>query len=92
MQKIIHVVIDVNKFGQEFYIIGIFWKFLYKHQKNPILAKAAWNAYLQYAKSYIEPAQIKLHPDVKFSTPGKNSTPIFSRADKRAQYQPPYIF
>ena len=34
------VVIDVYKFGQEFFIIGIFGKFLYKYLKT-ILAKAA---------------------------------------------------
>ena len=39
MQKNMRVVIDVYKFGQEFFIIGIFWKFLYKYLK-PILAKA----------------------------------------------------
>ena len=26
--------IDIHKFGQEFYIIGIFWKFLYKYLKT----------------------------------------------------------
>ena len=34
-----HVVIDVYKFDQEFFIIGIFWKFLYKYLKK-ILDKA----------------------------------------------------
>ena len=32
------VVIVVYKFGQEFFIIGIFWKFLYKYIRT-ILAK-----------------------------------------------------
>ncbi len=40
MQKIMSVVIDVYKFGQEFFIIGIFWNILYKYQ-NKIQAKAA---------------------------------------------------
>ena len=40
MQKIMRVVIDVYKFGQEFFISGIFWKFLYKYLKT-ILVKAA---------------------------------------------------
>ena len=40
MQKDLSVVIGVYKFGQEFFIIGIFWNILYKYQKkNP--AKAA---------------------------------------------------
>ena len=34
------VVIGVYKFGQEFFIIGIFWNFLYKYLKT-IPAKAA---------------------------------------------------
>ena len=33
-----HVVIDVYKFGQEFFIIGIFWNFFYNYLKS-ILAK-----------------------------------------------------
>ena len=34
-----------------------------------------------YAKNYMQLEQIKLHPDGKFSTPCKNSTHIFCRAD-----------
>ena len=30
IQKIMSVVIGVYKFGQEFFIIGIFWNILYK--------------------------------------------------------------
>jgi hypothetical protein len=33
MQKMMSVVIDIHKFDQEFYIIGMFWKFLYKYLK-----------------------------------------------------------
>ena len=40
MQKIMSVVIGVYKFGQEFFIIGIFWNILYKYKKE-IPAKAA---------------------------------------------------
>ena len=40
MQKIMSVVIAVYKFGQEFFIIGIFWNILYKYQ-NESPAKAA---------------------------------------------------
>ena len=40
MQKIMSEVIGVYKFGQEFFIIGIFWNILYKYpQKIP--AKSA---------------------------------------------------
>ena len=35
-----YIVIDACKFGQEFFIIGNFWKILYKYQKT-ILAKSA---------------------------------------------------
>ena len=41
MQKIMSVVIGVHKFGQKFFIIGIFWKFLYKYLKT-ILVKPAY--------------------------------------------------
>ena len=34
MQKIMSVLIGVYKFGQEFFIIGIFWKILYKYMKT----------------------------------------------------------
>ena len=40
IQKVMYVVIDVYKFGQEFFIIGIFWNFLYNYLKS-ILAKKA---------------------------------------------------
>ena len=40
MQKIMIVVIDVYKFGQEIFTIGIFWNFLYKYLKT-IPVKAA---------------------------------------------------
>ena len=40
MQKIMTVVIGVYKFGQEFFIIDIFWNILYKYPKK-IPAKAA---------------------------------------------------
>ena len=40
MQKIMSVVIGGYKFGQEFFIIVIFWNILYKYQKK-IPAKAA---------------------------------------------------
>ena len=40
IQKMMSVVIDVYKFGQEIFIIGIFWKFLYKYLKT-IPVKAA---------------------------------------------------
>ena len=80
------VVIDVYNFGQEFFIIGIYWKLLCKYLKMN-LVKAAKNAFLQRAKKYMQPAQIKLHTDKKFSTPGKNSTPIFCRADKKGSSQ-----
>ena len=47
---------------------------LYKYLKtNPV------KAFLQHAKNYMQPV-----PWWKFSTPCKNSTPIFCRADKRA--------
>jgi hypothetical protein len=59
------VVIDVYIFGQEIFSIGIFWKFLYKYLKS-IPVKAALNAFLQHAKNYMQPAQIKLHPDENF--------------------------
>ena len=39
MQKMMGEVIFVYKFGQEFLIIGIFWKILYKYSKT-ILVKA----------------------------------------------------
>ena len=32
IQKIMSVVIGVYKFGQEFFIIGIFWNILYRYQ------------------------------------------------------------
>ena len=40
MQKMLGEVIFAYKFGQEFLIIGIFWKILYKYSKT-ILVKAA---------------------------------------------------
>ena len=40
MQKLMNVVIDVYKFDQEIFIVGIFWKFLYKFLK-PVPVKAA---------------------------------------------------
>ena len=40
MQKAMSVVIGVYKFGQEFFIIGIFWNILYKYKKH-FLAKPA---------------------------------------------------
>ena len=39
IQKIMSVVIGVYKFGQEFFIIGIFWNILYKYQKKKIQLK-----------------------------------------------------
>ena len=59
------VVIDVYKFGQEIFTIGTFCKFLYKYLKA-IPVKAAENTFLQHKKNYMQPAQIKLHPDQKF--------------------------
>jgi hypothetical protein len=44
MRKMMSVIIDVYKFGQEIITIGIFWKFLYKYQKT-IPVKAAKNAF-----------------------------------------------
>ena len=58
-------VIDVYKFGQEIFTIGIFWKYLYKYLKT-IPVKAAENAFLQHGKNVMQPAQIKLHPDENF--------------------------
>ena len=40
MQKMMRVVVDAYNFGQEFFMIGIVWNFLYKYLKV-ILAKAA---------------------------------------------------
>ena len=51
MQKIMSVVIGVYKYGHEFFIIGIFWKKLYKYL-NTLPAKAAYNAFLQHAKNF----------------------------------------
>ena len=49
IQKIMSEVVSVYKFGQEFFIIGIFKIILYKYpKKNP--AKAAYTASLQHAK------------------------------------------
>ena len=62
MQKMMSVVINVCKFGQEIITIGIFWKFLYKYQKT-IPVKAA---FLKHGKNYTQPAQIKLHLDEIF--------------------------
>ena len=47
MQKMMIVVIDVFKFGQEICTMGIFCKFLYKYRKT-IPVKAA---FLQYEKN-----------------------------------------
>ena len=49
MEKIISVVIVVHKFGQKFFISGIFWKLLYKYLKK-IPIEAARNSFLQHAK------------------------------------------
>ena len=68
MQKIIRVVIGVYKFGQEFFIIGIFWNILYKYQKQ-IPAKA---------EKYMQPAQIKLHAAENFLHPAKILPPYFA--------------
>ena len=65
MQKMLSVVIDVYKFGQEILAIGTFCNFLYKYLKT-IPVKAAENAFLQHGKNYMQPAQIKLHPDENF--------------------------
>ena len=62
MQKMMSVVINVYKFGQEIFTIGIFWKFLSKYL-NTILVKAA---FLKRGKDYIQPAQKKLHLDEHF--------------------------
>ena len=70
MQKAMSVVIGVYKFGQEFFIIGIFWNILYKYQKK-VPAKAAKNGSLQHAKIYLQPAQIKLHHAENFLHPAK---------------------
>ena len=70
MQKMFCVVIDVYKFGQKVFTIGIFWKILYKYLKT-IPVKAALNAFLQHGKIYLQPEQIKLHPDENFLQPAK---------------------
>ena len=59
------VVINVYKFGQEIFTIGIFWKFLYKYLK-PIPVNGALNAFLQHGKNYMQPARLKNHPDENF--------------------------
>ena len=65
MQKMMSGVIDVYKFGQEIFTIGIFRKCLYKSQKT-IPVQAAKNAFLQHGKNYMQRAQIKFHPDENF--------------------------
>jgi hypothetical protein len=70
MQKIMSLVIGVYKFGQEFYMIGIFQIFC-TNIKKPIPTKAAKNASLQHAKNYMQPAQIRLHPAENFLHPAK---------------------
>ena len=64
------VVIGIYKFGQEFFIIGIFWNILNRYQKI-FPGKDAKNASLQSAKIYMQPAQIKLHPAENFLHPAK---------------------
>jgi hypothetical protein len=70
MQNIMSEVIGVYKFGQEFFMIGIFWNILYKCPKK-ITSKAAENTFFQHAKIYMQPAQIKLHPAEIFLHPAK---------------------
>ena len=67
MQKMMCVVIEVDKFCQEFFIIGIFLTFLYKHLKT-ILAKAVLNTFWQHAEDHMQPLQIKPHPHEMFYT------------------------
>ena len=62
MQKMLSVVINIYKFDQEIFTIGIFWKFLSKYL-NSILVKAT---FLKCGKDYTQPAQIKLHLDENF--------------------------
>ena len=77
MQKMMSVVIDVYRFGQEIFTIGIFWKCLYKSQKT-IPVKAAKNAFLQHGKNYMQPAQIKLHTHDNFLQHAKIQPPHFA--------------
>ena len=73
MQKMLSVVINIYKFDQEIFTIGIFWKFLSRYL-NTILVKAA---FLKCGKDYTQPAQIKLHLYENFLQHAKNLTPIF---------------
>ena len=56
---------NVYKFGQEIFTIGIFCKILYKYLKT-ISVNAASNAFSQQGKDYMRPAQKKLHTDENF--------------------------
>ena len=77
MQKIMSVVIGVYKFGQEFFIIGIFWNILYKYQKKLQLNLHEMHL-CSMQKIYMQPAQIKLHPAENFLHPAKILPPYFA--------------
>ena len=67
MQKIISVVIDVNKFDQKIFISGIFGKFLYKSLKN-IPVETEQNAFLQHGKKVYVVCTNETLPLLKLST------------------------
>ena len=77
MQKMMSVVIDVYKFGQEIFSIGTFWYFLY-NDLNRIPVIAAENAFLQHGRNHMQPAQIKLHPDENFLQHAKIQSSYFA--------------
>ena len=67
IQNMMSVVIDVYKFGQEIFIIGIFWKFLYQFLKNNSSQSCIKCIFTAWKKLYAACTN-KISPGWKFST------------------------
>ena len=76
----ISVVIDVYKFGQEFFIIVIFWEhFVQIHKKN-----SSWSCIKHMQKIICNLIKKKFHPDEIFQHRARIQPPYLAEQIKRA--------